>query len=528
MKESSAAGLSPLVPAFLTKLWTLVEDPSNDDVICWSWNGQNFSILDEQRFAKEIIPKYFKHNNISSFIRQLNMYGFRKVVSLENGLIKPEKGSALEFQHPFFKQGKAELLENIKRKVSVVRSDDSKLSPDDLQRVLFDVQEMRDEQISMDAKLDNMRKENKALWKEVSSLRRKHSQQQKLLSKILQFILSLVRGNYVVGAKRKRPLTLDVSDASPAKYSCQYLRTPVDGGEMIRLVEDDEGGVVIKDITNASEAFSPTKSDKASREDDGTRAPAASEVSQTVVMEHPIPGYPVEVPDSSLKPSGAESDVLELHPVPVNDADDPASVIDAILNENSSTNYSDTILDREEIQDFLNCIDTSLEELQAMLFRKKSGSDFIEILNSDLPSDLNITGTSSSIPTVNTESSKELQPSDSEGAQNKDKQLMQYRCHPLLSLFEELPLNEYGRENEETEALLAALEGKASAAVTVDNTETSPLLTPTNASEHVVQQEPCELPLLTEDLTGEYKLLPLFVLSPVNNLIDEATGVENV
>nr|XP_033801575.1 heat shock factor protein 3-like [Geotrypetes seraphini] len=519
MKESSSArGLSPLVPAFLTKLWTLVEDPSNDDVICWSWNGQNFSILDEQRFAKEIIPKYFKHNNISSFIRQLNMYGFRKVVSLENGLIKPEKGSALEFQHPFFKQGKAELLENIKRKVSMVRSDDSKLSPDDLQRVLFDVQEMRDEQFSMDAKLDNMRKENKALWKEVAALRRKHSQQQKLLSKILQFILSLVRGNYVVGAKRKRPLTLDTSDASPEKYSHQYLRTPVDGGEMIELVED---GVVIKDITNSSETFSPAKSDEACREDDliGTQAPVASEVSQAIMMEHPISGYPVEAPDSSLRPSEAESNALELHSVPVNDADDPASVIDAILNENSSTNYSDIILDREEIQDFLNCIDTSLEELQAMLFRKKPGSDFIEILNSDLPSsDLNITGSSSSIPTVLTECSKKLQPSESEGAQNKDKQLMQYRSHSLLSHFEELPVNEDGRESEETEDLLAALEGKA----TLANIEPSPLLTQTNAS------EPCELPLLTEDLTGEYKLLPLFVLSPVNNLIEEATGVENM
>lgn len=35
--------------------------------------GNSFLVLDEQRFAKEILPKFFKHNNMASFIRQLNM-----------------------------------------------------------------------------------------------------------------------------------------------------------------------------------------------------------------------------------------------------------------------------------------------------------------------------------------------------------------------------------------------------------------------------------------------------------------------
>ncbi|KTG37679.1 hypothetical protein cypCar_00029181 [Cyprinus carpio] len=108
------------VPAFLTKLWTLVEDPDTDPLICWSPNGNSFHVIDQGRFSKEVLPKYFKHNNMASFVRQLNMYGFRKVVHIEQGgLVKPEKDDT-EFQHPYFIRGQENLLENIKRKVTTV------------------------------------------------------------------------------------------------------------------------------------------------------------------------------------------------------------------------------------------------------------------------------------------------------------------------------------------------------------------------------------------------------------------------
>ncbi|ESO12067.1 hypothetical protein HELRODRAFT_62329 [Helobdella robusta] len=61
------------VPAFLTKLWSLVEDLSTNDLIYWDISGKSFHVSDQTRFAKEILPLYFKHNNIASFIRQLNM-----------------------------------------------------------------------------------------------------------------------------------------------------------------------------------------------------------------------------------------------------------------------------------------------------------------------------------------------------------------------------------------------------------------------------------------------------------------------
>ena len=63
------------VPApFLTKTYQLVEDPITNDVISWNENGTAFVVWKTADFARDLLPKYFKHNNFSSFVRQLNTY----------------------------------------------------------------------------------------------------------------------------------------------------------------------------------------------------------------------------------------------------------------------------------------------------------------------------------------------------------------------------------------------------------------------------------------------------------------------
>ncbi|KAG7023821.1 Heat stress transcription factor B-4b, partial [Cucurbita argyrosperma subsp. argyrosperma] len=101
--ESEKANPAP----FLAKTYELVEDATTDHIVSWGHSHTTFVVWRPPEFATHILPNYFKHNNFSSFVRQLNTYGFKKIVA-----------ERWEFGNENFKKGEKQLLLGIQRRKS--------------------------------------------------------------------------------------------------------------------------------------------------------------------------------------------------------------------------------------------------------------------------------------------------------------------------------------------------------------------------------------------------------------------------
>lgn len=112
---------------FIHKLYNILEDNDLKDLIWWSPSGLSFLIRPTERFSRALAT-YFKHTNIASFVRQLNMYGFHKV-SNDHGRSSDHDAHAADgqedikiwkFRHStgLFKRGDVEGLKYIKRRSS--------------------------------------------------------------------------------------------------------------------------------------------------------------------------------------------------------------------------------------------------------------------------------------------------------------------------------------------------------------------------------------------------------------------------
>lgn len=107
-------------PEKLHRMLEAVEREGNSDVVSFFSHGRAFAIHKPRRFVLEIMARFFRQTRLTSFQRQLNLYGFRRISQ------GPDNGG---YYHELFLKGRPGLCVNMKR-TKVKGSSKLKRDPD--------------------------------------------------------------------------------------------------------------------------------------------------------------------------------------------------------------------------------------------------------------------------------------------------------------------------------------------------------------------------------------------------------------
>ncbi|EFA03527.1 heat shock factor protein [Tribolium castaneum] len=173
--EETANTVSP----FVLKLWKMISHQEAANVIVWSDSGDSFIIKNQALLITKLLPLYFKHNNMGSFIRQLNMYDFHKICV--------ERSNEMEYKHQYFQRDKPDLLKNIKRKTPLNKT--CSRGSCELVNLSSEITAIRKQQDEICAQINVLQQENVTLLNELSSLHAKQNNQNTILKNIVQVLM---------------------------------------------------------------------------------------------------------------------------------------------------------------------------------------------------------------------------------------------------------------------------------------------------------------------------------------------------
>ena len=183
--------------SFLSKLHDILSDDTYNEIIHWDTDDKRIIICDVINLCNVVLPKFYKHHNYSSFVRQLNMYGFHK----SRGMIKIGEG----YEHERFnKNSSKEEITQMSRQskkmkvlaqyIKTSQKEDStndndfltSCNEDDVLKYLYEKNE-ENQQNSLELKkeLEELRNENCLLNKEIEMFKSVLNSHKMILKTIL-------------------------------------------------------------------------------------------------------------------------------------------------------------------------------------------------------------------------------------------------------------------------------------------------------------------------------------------------------
>ncbi|KAJ6500370.1 transcription factor Hsf1 [Mycena sanguinolenta] len=304
---------APRIPAFLDKLYEMVNDPETNELIKWSDSGDSFYVYDQVTFARELLPHWFKHQNFASFVRQLNMYGFHKIPHLQQGVLKSKAGSEhWNFVHPNFRRDQHDLLCYIQRKKAVTAAEDEREAAAlpaanaqvlDIHGIVNGIAAIQRHQTAISAELSDLKRSNELLWQETQTARARHQKQQDTINRIVKFLAG-------VFASHGSPVHKEDVGGSPPP------RSVVPRKQSRLMIENGRVGSKRIDEVDSPAQFATIETPSATSPMESPREPASPQLTPLAV-DSPAPIVASLPPDDSsnnVMPDDSSNNVISTQP----------------------------------------------------------------------------------------------------------------------------------------------------------------------------------------------------------------------
>lgn len=108
MATAAGPGGDPAFPVKLHYVLSELKREGLDNIVSWQPHGRCFLVHDSKQFAALVLPNYFRQSKYSSFRRQLNLYGFKRLTTGQD-----KNG----YYHERFLRGKPDLAHKVLRTI---------------------------------------------------------------------------------------------------------------------------------------------------------------------------------------------------------------------------------------------------------------------------------------------------------------------------------------------------------------------------------------------------------------------------